>query len=282
MTPTAHDHQNVPSPAVLPAGARASVRGFFAALSLLSMALVASGCINGFGEDAGPSTCDNSGDCPGLEICIDNVCGVPDGCSNDDECPPDQRCIETGRCRANVECLVDADCCAPGVPCDTRCDDYRCLGSECAPGDQRDCFIGCHRGSEVCNGGTWEECNAAPIEPEICGDNIDNNCDNRTDEDCAVCEFGETRPCETPCGSGEEECVSGQWSSCTAPLDCTCETGETASVDCGNCGLAEASCGTDGVFVVGECVGEGVCEDGEVEEQACGNCGVQTRTCGDG
>ncbi|MDX9722665.1 MAG: MopE-related protein [Myxococcota bacterium] len=65
--------------------------------------------------------------------------------------------------------------------------------------------------------------------PELCGDRIDNNCNNVIDEDCP-CGFGELRLCSSagspesltpdmPCRAGYQRCVDGVWeSSCVGEV----------------------------------------------------------------
>ncbi len=66
-----------------------------------------------------------------------------------------------------------------------------------------------------------------PAKQEICGDNLDNNCDGQTDEGCGVCTSGQTRPCYTGpmntrgvgvCKDGTETCVGGQWVACAGEV----------------------------------------------------------------
>jgi len=92
---------------------------------------------------------------------------------------------------------------------------------------------------------------------------------------------GSVRACASDCATGEERCVAGSWTECSAPSDCTCDTpGTTRTVVCGNCGLASQRCGTDGMWEdPGACMSEGECGDGEVETEPCIYCGSRSRIC---
>ncbi|MCP4503569.1 MAG: hypothetical protein GY822_26860 [Deltaproteobacteria bacterium] len=248
---------------------------------LFSVSIGTSGCIRPVDVDAGSQTCSTSADCPGTQLCQDNICAEPTGCDLDGDCPDGQRCIENGRCRANVQCIVDDDCCPAGEACTSACDNYQCTGDQCQSGDAQDCFVGCHRGTAQCEAGLWLSCNAAPIEAEICGDGVDNDCENGIDDGCEECSAGQTQVCDLGCGPGNQGCdAAGKWTTCDAPSDCLCEAGQTQSRTCGSCGLTESTC-EEGVFVDGECVGEGICAAGSSDSQDCGNCGVQNRDCSD-
>lgn len=49
---------------------------------------------------------------------------------------------------------------------------------------------------------------------EICN-GTDEDCNGTADDGC--CTAGDTQPCASACGSGQETCVGGQWVNCTAP-----------------------------------------------------------------
>ncbi len=67
-----------------------------------------------------------------------------------------------------------------------------------------------------------------PGAEETCGDGVDNDCDQATDEGCPDCEEGETQTCGTDegrCVAGTQTCVDGVWSDCEGsegPFSETC------------------------------------------------------------
>jgi len=275
-------------------------------------------------DEAAPpaSRCNDNADCPfATPICTDGTCRAAVGCQTDDDCSNGQKCLANGSCKT-AECESDADCCTGGGACAQSCEDFNCVGSECTSGQSEGCFDGCHLGQRTCVSGVWQPCDAAKLTAaEVCDDNIDNDCNGKTDDGCAECEPGQKEACSGPCGEGEQVCgTDGLWGECSAPDDCTCEQGETFAQPCGNCGEKSAQCGPSGTWIfsmlcTGEgacepaktdtkscgkcgtqvricsvecgweewskCGGEGPCTPGETEKQACGNCGEQTRTCGD-
>lgn len=107
--------------------------------------------------------------------------------------------------------LEDPNCpvWAPEVPAAT------CLpaGDECNEGDTRPCYAGrdgtqgkgiCTTGLETCGNGRWSGLCADEVRPELaetCGDDLDNNCNGLTDEDCPV--VVEPTP-EPDAGTGED------------------------------------------------------------------------------
>ncbi len=238
------------------------------------------------GGESGSKSCISHDDCSGTKFCIQGVCKEP-GCTSDEECPEGYRCLSTGACKKDVACEVDTDC-PPGK----SCVDYECVGSTCSPDGQTTvCYIGCHEGKKSCINGDWTACDAAPVlQGEACNNGIDDDCNGEIDEDCVQCSPGDAPlPCSSPCGDGEQVCVGGMWSECSAPTDCVCdEPGAVEEVPCGNCGTMTRTCnqvqGTT-LYMWDEyapCKGEGLCAAGDQEETPCGfQCGVQVRTCGE-
>lgn len=58
---------------------------------------------------------------------------------------------------------------------------------QCYSGEAATHAVGeCESGIRMClNDGTWGDCNGEILpEAEVCGDELDNDCDNLTDEDC--------------------------------------------------------------------------------------------------
>jgi hypothetical protein len=226
------------------------------------------------------SSCTTHEECGGGQFCINFKCVTPH-CTSDADCPQGQRCMVSGQCElvSSGQCSKDTDCAVQGKVCHKETGE--CWGVQCgSEGQGRPCFVGCHEGTQVCQKGSWSTCDAPAYTPvETCDDGIDNNCDGQVDEGC-TCAEGATAPCSTVCGQGQKTCTGGAWGECVGPEEC-CTPGQTAEVDCGNCGKQQKTCGQEGVWdPAGPCAGEGLCAAGTSEELPCGSqCGKQIRIC---
>ena len=147
------------------------------------------------------------------------------------------------------------------ISCSQDCLDQ----TSCNPGDMRACgsVIGeCNQGITTCqDDGSWGSCQGSTgPSTEMCGDNLDNDCDNTIDEDCECTNQGATRSCGGPnqgiCKEGVQTCLLTndllEWGACqnaVAPQNEVCDSSDNdcdGSVDEGcNCNLGESkNCGT--------------------------------------
>lgn len=199
--------------------------------------------------------------------------------------------------------LVDNDC-------DDESDED--CATECVSGETRPCGwnIGeCANalGTETCNelDGTWNECAGARAPEdvlEVCGNNLDDDCDYGVDEDC-VCFSGETRPCgpetdEGNCEFGVQLCLGESLSDClgaVGPADETCNYADddcdgvidngfdllSDTSNCGNCGNVcftangTADC-VDGACVIASCDDDYADLDGSAVNGCEYNCPLTT------
>ena len=202
-----------------------------------------------------PETCDGQ----------DNDCdGYVDNAVRGNPAPLTRACSST--CGGGVErCEAGrwVGCSAPPPQvetCDGRdndCDGYTDNAVTGHPAPlTRPCATACGSGVESCRAGAWQGCTAPPVGPEICGDNIDNNCDGRVDEGCE-CSPGDRRACGADIGEclqGMQGCTAdGRWGDCVSGRSPAAEICDGKDNDC------------DGVIDNGAiCTGEGTC--------ACGGC----------
>ena len=128
--------------------------------------------------------------------------------------------------------------------CDTNVDE----GCNCVDGETQPCYSGppgtegvgvCRGGTQTCYNGEWGECEGQVVpSDDICGDNLDNDCDGYTDETCDEVP-PETILVSYPPGMttatsatfeficNEEPCTykcridGSEWNSCTSPITYT-------------------------------------------------------------
>jgi MYXO-CTERM domain-containing protein len=110
---------------------------------------------------------------------------------------------------------------------DNDCDGTTDEGCSCVDGETRSCGQTkgeCREGTQTCANGVWGQCTGeVTSSTEVC-DGKDNDCDGKVDEDLV-------RPCNTICGQGNETCVGGKYSGCTATEPAT-ETCDGIDNDC--------------------------------------------------
>jgi hypothetical protein len=145
---------------------------------------------------AGTQTCAGGswGDCEGEVGPVAEACnGMDDDC--DGSVPPDEADADSDGHRTCAGDCDDGDAAVyPGAEevCnqkDDNCDGVEDEGCPCSPGDERPCGPdegACEPGSQQCVDGSWSDCEGGvgPVD-EVCGDDLDNDCDGTTDEDCA-------------------------------------------------------------------------------------------------
>jgi hypothetical protein len=201
--------------------------------------------------------------------------GGPPGAGDGQACTASEDCA-TGYC---VQLVCDANACTRSEECGSGnfCDLQSGPSGQCA--DENDCRDDDNDGSGVgaaCSSPTQDcddnDADRSPIKQEQCGgdgtgDSKDNDCDGETDEGCAACAQGATRPCSTACGEGEETCLQGTYRNCDArlPQDETCNGLDD---DCDGHTDEDVGCGGEGE---GEGEGEGPpeCEESNEGVESC-------------
>lgn len=195
---------------------------------------------DGSGRDGGP----------GIDAAEPGVCDPP---------------CEVGEMCAEGSCVPALDGDGDGVDSAFDCDD---ADPTVGPSGERLCTGACGEGLEVCEDGTWYECDA----PTTC------DCEPGSPPRSIAC---------MRCGTQRQVCTDGMWvddGTCTGAGPCS--SGEIGTGGtCGNCGTEQRTCGADCTWGAWACEGEGVCAAGatEMEMETCGTCGtgsrMRTRTC---
>lgn len=275
--------------------------------------------------------CDTTADCPSGQVCSVGQCAdpIPQAdlnpgieCFTNEDCPNNARCVEGGcfqnECEDGEKRACETACgmgerlCAGGVwrACnaqptseicgtgiDEDCDqviDEGCSG--CEDGTERTCITDCGSGVERCIGGQFIGCTAARPRMEICLDpnmKVDEDCDGELDEECEACRTeGETRTCETACGTGVDVCSGGVYRDCNAPIpseeicnnlddDCDGNIDEQLVRRCDNrCGNGSERCEA-GKWVECDAPENCACSPEEgLDSQLCEACGQRSRMCG--
>lgn len=256
--------------------------------------------------------CKSSGDCLAGQECVNQKCvrpecqdGSKEPCYNG---PPGT--AGKGLCQSGVRTCLNkkwGPCIGQIMPssevcdkldndCNTLVDDDPSCAATCQEGTTRLCFTGpaavrgkgiCRAGTETCTNKKWGPClgQTLPLAKEVCGDNLDNNCNDKVDEGCGPCTGNQKRPCYTGpsntrnvgiCKDGQQTCQSGQWGPCVGEQKPSAEVCNTKDDDCNskiddspNCSAAckagetrECYTGPAGTKNVGTCkAGQQTCQN---------------------
>jgi hypothetical protein len=93
----------------------------------------------------------------------------------------------------------------------------------------------CRVGMQTCHAGAFGACTGgvSPV-TEVCGNGLDDDCDETIDEGCA-CTAGATQPCGSgvgTCHRGTATCTAGTWGTCMGGIGPTTEMCDGSDHDC--------------------------------------------------
>lgn len=183
------------------------IRAIQCSILVVAIASVTAGCDGGGGGGG-------SGDCTptnaGVENCRDGLDNDCDGYTDF----RDSECCEVSNGGIEICDGEDNDCNGQVDEGDV------CSSETCTEGETLGCGVTPESGAcvQTCVSGAYGACQPTGDGVEICGDEIDNDCDTDIDEFCE-CTPGEGRECGGSPGSDlcAETCQdNGQWSTCSA------------------------------------------------------------------